>query len=392
MLNRDILKISTRSFRNNQLRTFLTILGIGIGIGSIYFLISLGYGFQKLILEKIATSDSLLALDITQKSETVEINEEAVKQISQISDIVEVIPVISQETQIGNQNFITDAKVNIIKPNFFSLEAIQVDQGELFRDDDLDKIVISSAALRLLNLNEGDFNQEAININIHEIDKDGNVKNHKKSFYIKGVIKDETQVFVYVPIDSLSEISFSNFDKVKVKVASDDKIEKVREEIITKGFFVSAVSDLVEQAKQIFKAAQFALALFGVIALVVSAIGMFNTMTIALLERTQEIGIMKTLGASSFDIWKMFLSESILISFSGGLLGIILGYIGGWAINIGINVLAKNFGGVEVTLFYTPVWFILFILIFSVLIGLITGFYPAKRAAKLNALDALRYK
>ena len=104
------------------------------------------------------------------------------------------------------------------------------------------------------------------------------------------------------------------------------------------------------------------LSLFGIIALIVSAIGMFNTMTIALLERTQEIGIMKTLGASSLDIWKMFLTESMMIGFFGGAFGVIIGFLASRILNIGLNFLAKSFGGLEIELFYIPVWFIIFIL------------------------------
>ncbi|MDD5652466.1 MAG: FtsX-like permease family protein, partial [Candidatus Moranbacteria bacterium] len=214
----------------------------------------------------------------------------------------------------------------------------------------------------------------------------------EKKYYVKGIIEDETQAYAYIDRSSAEEISFDNYDKIKIKVSSDDKLEEVRENVINKGYYVSAISDLVEQAKQIFKISQIILSLFGIVALIVSAIGMFNTMTIALLERTQEIGIMKTLGASSSVIWRVFLVESIAIGFSGGVLGILLGYVGGHISNFGINILARNFGGTEVDLFYIPVWFVFFILIFSILVGAFTGFYPARRASKLNALEALRYK
>ncbi|MCK5080824.1 MAG: ABC transporter permease [Candidatus Moranbacteria bacterium] len=152
------------------------------------------------------------------------------------------------------------------------------------------------------------------------------------------------------------------------------------------------VSELVDQAKQVFKVVNVILVLFEAVVLIVSAIGMFNTMTIALLERTQEIGTMKALGASKFDIWKMFLTESMIIGFMGVVVGLIIGFLMSKILNFAINVLAKNFGGLTVELFYFPTWFAIFIVIFSTLVGLVTGFYPARRAAKLNALEALRYK
>jgi putative ABC transport system permease protein len=128
------------------------------------------------------------------------------------------------------------------------------------------------------------------------------------------------------------------------------------------------------------------------LALIVSAIGMFNTMTISLLERTQEIAIMKSLGASARDIWSMFLTESILIGFLGGTLGIGIGFVGTEVFNFFLNFIAKNFGGMSVDIFYIPLWFIIFIIVFSTIVGMVTGFYPAKRAAALDILEALRYK
>lgn len=400
MLFLDTFRVSTRSFKNNRLRTFLTILGISIGIGAIFFLVSLGYGFQKLILERIATSDSLLALDVTQESEVTKLNQQSLEDLKAIENIVEISPILNQNSQISGNGFTSDVKLSIVDPNFFRLEGIETKKGELFNEEDTDGLIISTAALQLLDIKEDDgFNQNKLTLRIM---KDGEfIKNPEdsnsnfieKEYNIKGIIENETQLYVYVPRKSLfEEVEFIKFNKFKVKASSEKELANVREQIIAKGFFVNSISDTVEQMKQIFKIAQIVLSLFGIIALTVSAIGMFNTMTIALLERTQEIGIMKTLGASTLDIWRMFLTESMLIGFVGGALGLTIGYIASRVLNFGINILAKNFGGIEVELFYIPIWFVLFVLIFSTLIGLITGFYPAKRAAKLNALEALRYK
>lgn len=400
MLLLDTFRVSTRSFKNNRLRTFLTILGISIGIGAIFFLVSLGYGFQKLILEKIATSDSLLALDVTEKSEVAQLSQNNLEDLKSIHNIVEISPVLDQESQISGNGFTSDVKLSIVDSNFFALEGIETKKGELFNEEDSNGIIISTAALKLLDIREDDgFNQNNLTLRIV---KDGEfIKNPEdsnsnfieKDYNIKGIVENETQLFAYIPRKSLTEdLEFIKFNKFKVKASSERELAGVREQIIAKGFFVNSISDTVEQMKQIFKIAQIVLSLFGIIALTVSAIGMFNTMTIALLERTQEIGIMKTLGASTVDIWRMFLTESMLIGFVGGALGLTIGYVASRILNFGINILAKNFGGVEVELFHIPLWFVLFILIFSTLVGLITGFYPAKRAAKLKALEALRYK
>jgi putative ABC transport system permease protein len=84
--------------------------------------------------------------------------------------------------------------------------------------------------------------------------------------------------------------------------------------------------------------------------------------------------------------------ESMIIGFMGGTGGLAIGFLLSKILNFAINMLAKNFGGLNVELFYFPAWFTVFIVVFSTIVGLVTGFYPAKRAAKLNALEALRYK
>lgn len=397
MLLVDIFRISTRSFKNNRLRTALTVLGIGIGIGVIFFLVSLGYGFQKLIIDKIATSDSLLTMDIIQESKAFSLNEESIKKIKDIEGVTEVSSVVIQESQMSKSGFVSDLKTNIVDHNFLRLEGITLKSGRKFEENESDGIIVSSAILQLLNLSEDnlsdrDSNKVSLKI-LTERDSTSLYYDFvEKEYLIVGVIEDDLQTFAYINKKSVEDIDLNKYDKIKVKVASEEILEGVREKIIGQGYHVSAISDLVNQAKQIFKVSQIILALFGIVALIVSAIGMFNTMTITLLERTQEIGIMKTLGASSFVIWKLFLVESIAIGFSGGVMGLIVGYSGSKIFNFAINMLAKNFGGMSVELFYIPTWFVFFILIFSVLVGAITGLYPAKRASRLNALEALRYK
>lgn len=130
------------------------------------------------------------------------------------------------------------------------------------------------------------------------------------------------------------------------------------------------------------------LSTFGVTALVVSAIGMFNTMIIGFMERIHEVGIIKALGATDKDIKRLFLMESLVLGFTGGLGGIILGMGTSALANFGLNTLALRFGGKPFTLFVTPLWFLGFILIVSAIIGLCSGYMPARRATKLSPREA----
>ena len=136
------------------------------------------------------------------------------------------------------------------------------------------------------------------------------------------------------------------------------------------GFSVSALSDTVEQANKIFRAIQIVLALFGFGALIVAVIGMVNTMTITLLERINEIGIMKVIGASDKDVKKLFLTESVIIGTLGGMSGLAVGFLGAKLFNLGVNILAQTLGGESINLFAFPIWFLTTIIVFSSIVGL----------------------
>ncbi len=177
-----------------------------------------------------------------------------------------------------------------------------------------------------------------------------------------------------------------------MRVFKEENISAVTDTLIEKGFFVSSLSETIEQANKIFKGIQMALGFFGAIALFVAAIGMINTMTVTLLERTNEIGIMRATGASRKDILLLFVSESTAMGLFGGISGLIIGVLGGKLFNWIINILAGMFGGESVNLFYYPLWFIVTLIVVSTLVGAIAGFIPGRKASKLDPLDALRYK
>jgi putative ABC transport system permease protein len=122
----------------------------------------------------------------------------------------------------------------------------------------------------------------------------------------------------------------------------------------------------------------FVLGLFGAVALIVSSIGMFNTMTVTLLERTNEIGIMRALGASKSNLRNLFLSESVVIGFLGGVVGTVIGIMLGQIFNFIINSLASKFGGAKTSLFVYPSAFLILIIALSVFIGFLSGIFPAR--------------
>ncbi|MEA3398876.1 MAG: ABC transporter permease [Patescibacteria group bacterium] len=400
MLFTDILRLSTRMFRTNRSRTILTILGISVGIGAILFLVSLGYGLQNMILNQITTSDALLSLDVsTGDIESFQLDNSSIEDIKVIPGVEKISPLLSSQGQMSIKDISSELEINFVDREYFRLDGTVVGKGEFFTAEakDRNKIIISSSALKLFNLNEDNaFNKEikfsVFKQAVDEGDWQRDLIELDENFKIIGIIAEDNSNYVYLPFAIGQELNFENYSKIKVKVDKEENLEFIRSAIIEKGYIVSALSDIIEQANQVFQIIQIILGSFGIIALIVSAIGMFNTMTITLLERTQEIGIMKALGATGGDVWKMFLAESVIIGFLGGLGGIIIGMVGGEAFNYGLNILAGALGGEKIDMFFTPYWFTILIITFSTFVGLVTGFYPARRAARINALEALRYK
>jgi putative ABC transport system permease protein len=403
MLVVDIFRLATRMFRTNRLRTVLTILGISVGIGTILFLVSFGYGLQQVILSQITTSDALLSLDVTSPDQTaLKLDEPALQSIKDIPAIEKVSPLVTLQAQMVVGDISSELSAHFADREFFRLEGTALKKGDYYTDQEADKnkIIISASALQLFNISEADAFTKEIKLSVYVPEEEGGgggaiIRDYIElpaTFRISGIIEEEGSNFVYLSSLNSRGLDIKSYSKIKVKVDKEENLALTRSAIIDKGFMVSALSDIIEQANQIFRIIQIVLGLFGIVALIVSAIGMFNTMTIALLERTQEIGIMKALGATNFDIWNMFLGESVIIGFSGGLGGIGIGLLAGELFNYGVNLLAGALGGEKIDFFFTPYWFIIFVMGFSTLVGLVTGFYPASRAAKINCLEALRYK
>lgn len=395
----DLFSLSTRMFKTRPMRTALTILGVSVGIGTVLFLVSLGYGLQNVILSKITTEDSLLSLDIgTGTSGLVKLDKDTSDKISRIEGVVEVSPSASFSAQLTLDELTGNGVVNAVSSSFFRLSGVTPKYGEGINSDDNYNIVISSAGARLFNLSPDQIIGRKISLILFlpAETPDGfdtvDVIKRDHEYDVAGVVEDENSNYVYLPIKTLNDLSIPNFDQLKVKVSSSDMIESVKNKILEQGYLVSSLSDTIDQANKIFRIVQIVLALFGIVALIVSAIGMFNTMTIALLERINEIGIMRAVGVTKRDIRLLFLLESVIMGFAGGVGGVFIGYFAGKLANMGINLLARSFGGQALQLFYTPIWFVSVILIFSTIIGFVTGVYPSMRAAGLNPLDALRYK
>ncbi len=395
----DLLLLSTRTFKTRPTRTFLTVLGVSVGIGAVLFLVSLGYGLQKAILNKITSADALLSLDVSAGTGgLITLDRKNLEEISKMEKVAEVSPMINLSAQLTLGELTSDGLIYACPASFFRLNGSTAKLGNFFSQDDSYEIAISTAGAQLFNIPPEQMIGKEISLILFIAKKaeDGSenveaVKREQK-YKVVGVVEDENTNYVYLPIKTIEDLNIDEFAQAKVKISNNEHMEGVRNKIIERGFLVSSLSDTIDQANKIFRVVQIILGLFGLVALTVSAIGMINTMTITLLERTQEIGIMRSIGASRRNIMMLFLIEALLMGFLGGVGGVLIGYLGGEIANFGINFLAKNFGGQALNLFYRPLWFIGVIIFSSAIVGFITGIYPAFRASKLNPLDALKYK
>jgi len=183
----------------------------------------------------------------------------------------------------------------------------------------------------------------------------------------------------------------SDYGALLVRVKSADFLESVRNEIEEQGFGTISVADQLEEFKKGFIIMDTALGAIGTIALIVAGLGIINTMVMSILERTREIGIMKAIGGSEFQIKSIFFFEAGSIGVLGGLFGLALG----WLVTKIAGAVATYYiikqGGEIVDFFYIPGWLIVSALIFSIVISLIAGIYPAIRAARINPVEALRH-
>lgn len=394
----DTVKLSTRMFKTRPARTWLTILGIGVGISAVVVLVGLGFGLQGILLEKIVFGEAMLSLNVSNPpSKVVVINKEVVEEFRNMDNVDDVAPLASFTSLVTYQGLTGSLLLQGVNSNYFSYAGVIAKEGALFKDGEADKVVLTTAALKLFEVeNIADIIGKRVSFKVF-IPIPGSEEQQEvplnKEYTVSGVIEDPGVISGYISLSEFSsQFSIPYFEKARVKVKTSEFLDPTEAKILEKGYSVTALSKTVEQANKIFQGIQVMLAIFGGIALMVSAIGMFNTMTVTLMERTNEIGIMRTIGGSPNNIKVLFLSESIVMGFLGGMVGILIGVIGGLAVNFTLNMLASKMGGTAISLFKFPIPFLLFVAGFSAIMGFLTGVFPARRASSLNPLDAIRYK
>jgi putative ABC transport system permease protein len=256
-----------------------------------------------------------------------------------------------------------------------------------------------------------DLYDQQIQLTLLKYDNEGNELRRNYSIRVAGVLQEsgtEADWMIFMPLEQVkvmnewsmgTRINYNKtgYNEVIVRVENVDKTLEVRDQIIAMGFQANTMLDYVQGINNFYQVLQIVLGGVGAIALLVAAIGIANTMAMSILERTREIGLMKAVGATNRDVLSLFLGEAAGIGFIGGLGGVLIGWLAGQALNVVAVVYlaqqAASQGGAPPSVaVYTPLWLPVFVLVFSIFIGMASGLYPALRAATMIPVLALKYE
>lgn len=407
---RDLLKTSTESLRRNTSRSLLTVLGIVIGVGAVIVMLSVGQGAQNYILGQVADlgSDQVFvesgsgAQEGGPPSPFVDQNltlddAEALRESPLFSVVSSSLLTYTTASSEDTSLFADVAGVDEYDHEVFGAE---VSLGRSIDSDDVDsaaKVVVLGKDMASEFFGENDPLGQWLRIK-------------EQRYRVVGVLEEQGSMFfsnldrrLYIPITAMQQyvlgVDYVNF----VALRAIDDVEEAKEEarlilrethnidnpegdLAKDDFLVSSQSDAIEIIQGVGLALSAFLASIAAISLVVGGIGIMNIMLVSVTERTREIGLRKAIGATYREILQQFLLESVFLTLAGGVIGI----VGGIAVTLLQGLIVSQFiDGWSPTV---PLEAVILAVVVSTVVGLIFGIYPARRAAKLNPIESLRYE
>lgn len=396
-----ILFIGWRNLKAGKMRSILTIGGVALGIGIITFLLCMGFGIQKLIVNEVTKNNPLDVIDINNGNldNFVSLNNEIVDRIK----VIDGVDTIERRVNTGGKIIVGESQTDVVvfgaNDRYVDLAKISYRRNDAKFSTSENKAIISEQVAKLLGYSDPlaaigktiTYNvviSKEVSSSISE-----ETVSENKDTEIVGVITGDTNTYMYIPFDVInSNFKIDLAQSGKVLVRDMTKFDNIKQRLEQTGFVTESINDLIKDINSFFDTMRIVLVIFGIIIMSISVMGMLNTLSISLLQRTKEIGILKALGSKRTDIFKMFVFESVIISFAGGVLGFIGGYGLSFLINEILIVLGRKYG-VELSFFvYVPAYFVVAIGGFIIFLGFATGLMPAFRAAKIHALEALRYE
>ena len=179
---------------------------------------------------------------------------------------------------------------------------------------------------------------------------------------------------------------------LNIRASSPAAVAQLESNITHMGFAAFSLIDVTRNLRTFFAIFDMFLGIFGSLALAVASLGIINTLVMAILERRREIGIMKAIGASDGDVKKLFFAEAGAMGVLGGIVGVALGWAIGHVINLGTNIYLKRQSLPPESFWSVPWWLVGAAIVFAFVVSLVSGLYPAARAARLDPVQALRYE
>lgn len=393
-----INKIAIKNLWLHKLRTFLTVTGVAIGIGAIIFLVSLGYGLEKLVTQQVANFNAFTVIDVpTSSTKSVVIDDAIIEKMSEYGHVVKIAPVGSVAGRVNKVDSASSSEVVLIgaTDEYWKMADATVTKGKLPKE--VNEVVVNKPVITLLGETPESIVGKKIMVDMiipTEVQVTGNngdkVLKDDIEVTVSGYSDSDKESIVMTTLELLKKNGVDKYSALKVKVDNKTNIDITRRKIEGAGFDTEYVGDTVDQIQQVFSLLRVVMAAFGLIALIVAALGTFNTLTISLLERTREVGLFKALGMRNRDVYRMFLAESMIIGILGGFFGLILGIATGGILDSILVYFATQTGADQISVFSTPSIFILYVALFALFVGFVTGWYPARRAVKISPLDALR--
>lgn len=406
---------ASNSLLANKVRSFLTMLGIIIGVGAVIVIMSVGAGAQELILSQVKTLGTDLigilpggsdkdgppasVMGIVVTSLTYE-DYSALRDKRRVPNLIEVAAYSQGVETVAWGSSSYDANIRGTTASYLIVEKSTIADGRFFTEEEeknLSRVVVM-----------GHTAKQEIFGDSYAVGQRVRIKKH--TFEVIGVMKEKGTVAfqdyddqVFMPVRTAQRLisGVNHLGFIRAKVDSEESAEQAIEDIkivlrdrhgisdqsgASDDFTVSSAAEALSMIGTITDALRYFLAAMAALSLLVGGIGIMNIMLISVTERTREIGLRKAVGASNFNLLSQFLMEAVVITLMGGIFGVIFGVI-----ISALIALVANYLGYSWPLIISPLSIILGVSV-SALVGIVFGIYPAKKASELEPVEALRYE